>query len=480
VIQGAPSSSTNCTIKPSSQSIHETSVPSSDAPRQRNPVTVEEIEDEDELRAKAKEKMCGTGILEEAEKVPQDQKPPINHFPKRPIPSEPGAGANFLKKLRESRKGAMKLLKGWVARQRQNEVTVFLLQALLTAPFNNAVATLEDLCGPRHYISQISKHNSLEIPLSLQTTDTGRTFSTNCLLDCGVMGCYIDKTFAKSQHLNLDRLSHSILVYNANNTLNDGGPIPYTVTLRMKIHDHEETITFAITNTGRSNIILGHAWLRRHNPLVDWKTNSVIFTRCPRECALPQVWNNGPEMLSCADDDDIENEEDGFQRVSPNTGGSDGSDKISVMYGDERDGEWKDLEEGDRLFVMPEDVEMIRAYATISQRLAEENECKKAKVAKASVPDCFIKDFAPVFEKAAFDTLPPKRKWDHAIELKEGGEPFTSKIYPLSLDKQHQLDEFLDEHLKSGRIQPSKGPLASAFFFVKKKDRSLRPVQDYC
>jgi hypothetical protein len=54
-----------------------------------------------------------------------------------------------------------------------------------------------------------------------------------------------------------------------------------------------------------------------------------------------------------------------------------------------------------------------------------------------------------------------------------------SKIYPLSRNEQHQLDEFLDKNLKSGRIQPSKSPLASAFFFVKKKDGSLRPVQDY-
>jgi hypothetical protein len=33
--------------------------------------------------------------------------------------------------------------------------------------------------------------------------------------------------------------------------------------------------------------------------------------------------------------------------------------------------------------------------------------------------------------------------------------------------------------LETGRIQPSKSPMASPFFFVKKKDRTLRPVQDY-
>ncbi len=30
-----------------------------------------------------------------------------------------------------------------------------------------------------------------------------------------------------------------------------------------------------------------------------------------------------------------------------------------------------------------------------------------------------------------------------------------------------------------GRIRPSKSPLAAPFFFIKKKDGSLRPVQDY-
>ena len=52
-------------------------------------------------------------------------------------------------------------------------------------------------------------------------------------------------------------------------------------------------------------------------------------------------------------------------------------------------------------------------------------------------------------------------------------------MYPLSTREQEELDKFLDEHLKTGRIRPSKSPCAAPFFFVKKKDGSLRPVQDY-
>ena len=38
---------------------------------------------------------------------------------------------------------------------------------------------------------------------------------------------------------------------------------------------------------------------------------------------------------------------------------------------------------------------------------------------------------------------------------------------------------FVEEHLKTGRIIPSKSPQASLFFFVPKKDSTLRPCQDY-
>jgi len=41
------------------------------------------------------------------------------------------------------------------------------------------------------------------------------------------------------------------------------------------------------------------------------------------------------------------------------------------------------------------------------------------------------------------------------------------------------LDAFLEENLHTGRIRPSKSPIAAPVFFIKKKDGSLRLVQDY-
>ena len=49
----------------------------------------------------------------------------------------------------------------------------------------------------------------------------------------------------------------------------------------------------------------------------------------------------------------------------------------------------------------------------------------------------------------------------------------------MTREEDEALDKFIDEQLLKGYIEPSKSPYASPFFFVKKKDGKLRPVQDY-
>jgi Reverse transcriptase (RNA-dependent DNA polymerase) len=63
--------------------------------------------------------------------------------------------------------------------------------------------------------------------------------------------------------------------------------------------------------------------------------------------------------------------------------------------------------------------------------------------------------------------------------LKEGFEPKSFKTYNLTPEEQKELDVWIKENLDKGYIQPSQSPMASPFFYVKKKDRKLRPCQDY-
>ena len=72
-----------------------------------------------------------------------------------------------------------------------------------------------------------------------------------------------------------------------------------------------------------------------------------------------------------------------------------------------------------------------------------------------------------------------QKPWDHAIELESRSKPTNCNVYPLSPREQVELDAFLQENLHTGKICPSKSPMASPVFFIKKKDGSLHLVQDY-
>src|SRR5258708_15264776 len=88
-------------------------------------------------------------------------------------------------------------------------------------------------------------------------------------------------------------------------------------------------------------------------------------------------------------------------------------------------------------------------------------------------------DFRDVFSKEAFDKLPPRKAWDHTIDLTPGTELPHSQTFPLSPAEQKELDDFLWENLANGHIHPSKSPIGAPVFFIKKKDGSLCLVQDY-
>ncbi|KXN87137.1 hypothetical protein AN958_09160, partial [Leucoagaricus sp. SymC.cos] len=46
------------------------------------------------------------------------------------------------------------------------------------------------------------------------------------------------------------------------------------------------------------------------------------------------------------------------------------------------------------------------------------------------------------------------------------------KIYPMTLKEEEELNAFIDENLKSGRIHISKSQYAAPCFFLPKKDGS--------
>uniref|UniRef100_A0A146SAR5 Gypsy retrotransposon integrase-like protein 1 n=1 Tax=Fundulus heteroclitus TaxID=8078 RepID=A0A146SAR5_FUNHE len=88
-------------------------------------------------------------------------------------------------------------------------------------------------------------------------------------------------------------------------------------------------------------------------------------------------------------------------------------------------------------------------------------------------------DLREVFNKAKATSLPPHRPYDCAIDLLSGTTPPRGRLYSLSAPESQAMQEYINDALRAGIIRPSSSPAGAGFFFVGKKDGSLRPCIDY-
>ncbi|KNZ74179.1 hypothetical protein J132_07613 [Termitomyces sp. J132] len=115
----------------------------------------------------------------------------------------------------------------------------------------------------------------------------------------------------------------------------------------------------------------------------------------------------------------------------------------------------------------------IWASQTTSQQLAQAFAANAMPQEFQNIVPSYFHVFEDVFSKALFDSLLECKRWDHVIELLLDSTPSSCKVYPLMPREQEELDTFLQENLDSSHIHPSKSPMASLVFFIKKKDGLL-------
>ncbi len=305
----------------------------------------------------------------------------------------------------------------------------------------NALEQMDELRQPRCYICRLSGSNkALTTNIQIKVSGSRARIASSALVDSSCTSSAINRAFVEKHNLPTHATVMPITVYNADGSKNSSGQITAFVELRITIGDHAECIDLAVTDLKDSNVFLRHDWLVWHNPLINWQMGKMIFGQC--QCC------HTPIPLPDADPYDKWDEE---------------------------------LEEGDTILPISfEEAIRIRVARHVANDLAAKaNAEKKAKTFEEMVPE-WCRDFKDLFDKESFDELPEPKPWDHAIELiPNANANLDCKVYPLNRAEQEELDNFLDENLSSGRIHPSKSPMASLFFFVKKKDGKLRPVQDY-
>jgi hypothetical protein len=304
--------------------------------------------------------------------------------------------------------------------------------------------------------------DSLQLRVETQTTDTREVRAVDALLDSGATGLFLDSDYVRQERMSTRELSRPIPVSNVDGTPNGAGPIHQVVDTVLRYKGHTERVIFAVTNLGGQKMILGLPWLREHNPEVDWNSGEVKMSRCPARCRTCQNEIKAEKKVRRAEILRVRTCRAGkFPTADVDWEGV--PDLIPDSEECEDEDDPSELEEGDRVFatnLVPRREE-IRATPNFSQRLAEAFHRNSAPKDFNDIVPMHLQDFEDVFAKESFDALPERKVWDHAIELVPDAKLSSCKIYPVSVNEQTQLDAFIEESLASGRIRPSKSPMAS-------------------
>jgi len=56
--------------------------------------------------------------------------------------------------------------------------------------------------------------------------------------------------------------------------------------LEIEINEYKKTLEAAVTDLDRTDMFLEHEWLVKHNPEVNWKNETIKFTRCLGNCTI--------------------------------------------------------------------------------------------------------------------------------------------------------------------------------------------------
>ena len=262
---------------------------------------------------------------------------------------------------------------------------------------------------------------------------------------------------------------------------------------------HSEVITFHIMDNASHDVILGMPWLKTHHLHLkpglstgtmqcdtsvccagDFNRELYVKVRTPTVVTPPV----SPEQDELSEEDltFAKNRQKGYPKTyyphdiqppveydptSPTAFPSMNKDIISALYLPRLFNTFEKLNS----FYSPGALHQVASIATPSSSQEE----------SPTIPEVPVKyqEYSKVFSKIEAAKLPPHRKYDHKIPLKEGTTVPYGPMYSMSKLELETLHEYIQENLAKGFIRRSESPAGSPVLFVKKKDGSLRLCIDY-
>lgn len=247
------------------------------------------------------------------------------------------------------------------------------------------------------------------------------------LVDSGAAGNFASKTFLQNH---AEKLVKFLTKGTGNVEVVDGTVKQIDSMLEripMECGKFKDLLTVKIIDIKNYDIILGKPWLRKHNPIVDWREDKIEIRKGQEYYALR-----------------------GESRVAA------GNPQLALIANEE------DLKNGSGLVILKE---------IGLNNIKEVNHANDGPLHKLKL------EFPEVFTD--LNSLPPKRSIEHEISIIPGSKAVSIPPYRISPLEGESLKLELRKMLSKGWIRPSKSPWSAPTLFVKKKDGTLRLCVDY-
>ena len=241
------------------------------------------------------------------------------------------------------------------------------------------------------------------------------------LLDSGATENFMSLGYAQWLQLPIKWLAKSWPLFNVNGTENKSGQLHFYTDLQVWTGSQTMNLRFFLSDLGEHKAILGYPWFAAFQPCIDWKRGWINTTQ------LPIIFS--------------------------------ANNTARAKYTHRMQRHW--VVHKDQYFISQ--VTFTVPTTTPSPKIPEE-----------------YQRHHKVSSEEQSQQLPNHSIWDHAIKILAGApNSLPGQLLPLNLKEKAEIHKFIQEHLTQGTIHISKSPYATNFFFVKKKDGKLRPVQDY-
>jgi hypothetical protein len=248
---------------------------------------------------------------------------------------------------------------------------------------------------------------------------------TIALVDSGATENFMNLSYAKWLKLPIKQLPQPRKLFNVDGTQNKSGELQFYTDLQVRNSGQTHSLRFFLSNLGEHKAILGYPWFAAVQPKIDWKWGWIDHSQLPIVLRASNA-------------------------------------KRAVFV--------------PRTQNIPKPIHQDQHFIGRVTIHAPEHSNQEP---IPGVPHEYRRH-AKVFSEAESQRLPQFTVWDHAIKLlPRAPATLPGRLLPLTQEEHIETRKLIKEHLLRGTIQVSKSPYCANFFYVRKKDKKLQPVQDY-